>query len=64
MKTINSDSISLTEVWKWKEKVYNKYLNKNEEEKFETIKSNSEVVIKKLGLKKFSSSLIKTNSVL
>ena len=53
MKTINKNDTSLTEVWKWKKKVYNKYLNKNDDEKYEAIKNDTETVIKKLGLKTF-----------
>jgi len=54
MKTTNKDSTSLTEVWEWKEKVYNKYLLKDGNKKYNAIKKDTEVVIKKLGLKTFS----------
>ena len=54
MKTTNKDSTSLTEVWEWKEKVYNKYLLKDGNEKYNAIKKDIEIIIKKLGLKTFS----------
>jgi len=51
MKTIIKEPKSLTEVWHWKEKVYNKYLKVNKSEQFRKIKKNTATIIHKLGLK-------------
>ena len=52
MKKKSNDSQSLIEVWKWKDKVYEKLRNKADKILF--LQKDTEEVINRLGLKRIS----------
>ncbi|HBE04132.1 MAG: hypothetical protein A2096_11225 [Spirochaetes bacterium GWF1_41_5] len=54
MKTVIENPKSLTDVWEWKERVYQKYAFIKEVEKYALIEKSTAPLILKLGLKKIS----------